>query len=299
MKTSTTETQSEIIKQTEKSLNFFQKFWQNLDWDKILAFIINKGILIILVLILLALCRKLLLKIMNNSIKKYRKKQKYEAARLDTLQAVSKNLIQYLLFFLGIYSVLTILGVPVGSLVAGAGIAGVAIGLGAQGFINDVITGFFIIYERQIEVGDHVIINSLEGTVYQVGLRTTQVKSFNGTLNYIPNRQILVISNLSRGDQQVLINLRIKPNDDIEKIKSLIKEVNDKIEGDISSLKSDIIINGLITLENGDFAIQVITYATAGTQFKVKTELMTAYIEKLTENGIKIPDAPIKLTVKP
>ncbi|AQP54551.1 hypothetical protein CBF34_01255 [Vagococcus penaei] len=296
--TSSTDAPIELLKQTEKSINVFQKFWNNLDWDKIISTTIYKGLLIILVLVILALSRKIILKIMTNSIEKYKKRQKYDEGRLDTLQTVAKNFFQYLLFFLAIYCILTILGVPVGSLIAGAGIAGVAIGLGAQGFINDVITGFFIIYERQLEVGDHVIVNSIEGTVYQVGLRTTQVKSFNGTLNYIPNREILVISNLSRGDQQVLINIRVKPDEDIEKVKRLIDEVNKEKTGAIPDLKSDIVINGLVNLENGDFAVRVTTYATAGSQFNVKTELTTAYIEKLTTNGIEIPSAPIKLTVK-
>ncbi|MGO2083082.1 mechanosensitive ion channel family protein [Vagococcus sp.] len=292
--TSATET-IPLLKQTEKSLNLFQKFWDKLDWDKILGTVISKGLSIIIILIIIGITRKIILKVLANSFSNYKKKQSTNVGRIDTLETVARNFLQYFLFFIAIYAVLTITGVPVGSLIAGAGIAGVAIGLGAQGFISDVISGFFIIYERQLDVGDHVLINSIEGTVTQVGLRTTQVKSFNGTVNFIPNREILTVSNLSRGDQQVLIDVRVNPEDDIEKVKDLILEVNEHIRENIPELKSEITIVGLVNLENGSFAVRVVAYAEAGTQFTVKTKLTTAYIEKLTANGITIPSSPIKL----
>ncbi|MFU1842160.1 mechanosensitive ion channel family protein, partial [Enterococcus faecium] len=81
----------------------------------------------------------------------YSKKQHFSESRLKTLHTLIINAFQYTLFFFFIYSLLTIVGVPVGSLLAGAGIAGVAIGLGAQGFMNDLITGFFIILEQQMD----------------------------------------------------------------------------------------------------------------------------------------------------
>lgn len=289
--------QIELLKHTGESLNVLQKFWQSLNWEKILSVLISKGLLIVIVLIVLGISRNILLKVLANSFENYKKKQGQNSGRIDTLETVARNFLQYLLFFIAIYCVLTIIGIPIGSLIAGAGIAGVAVGLGAQGFISDVISGFFIIYERQIEVGDHVMINAIEGHVTQVGLRTTQVRSFNGTLNYIPNREILTISNLSRGDQQVLIDIRVNPEEDIDKVKGLIEEVNQSIGDTLKDLTADITIVGLVTLPNGAFAVRVITYATAGQQFGIKTTLTTAYIEKLTENGITIPSSPINVTV--
>lgn len=112
---------------------------------------------------------------------------------------------------------LSILGVPVSSLLAGAGLAGVAIGLGAQGFLTDVVNGFFILLENQFEVGDSVVIGTVEGNISSVGIRTTQIRGFDGTLHFIPNRNITVVSNKSRGDMRVQIDIPIYAHTDLEK----------------------------------------------------------------------------------
>lgn len=293
--TASTTEQLEIAKQTKKGIHIFQNFWENLDWEKIISTFIYKTFLILIVLLILFIVRKILLNLIHTSFANYRKKDAFSTGRLTTLETLAKNFAQYFLFFVMVYSILTIIGIPVGSLIAGAGIAGVAIGLGAQGFINDVITGFFIIYERQIDVGDHVILDSVEGVVEQVGLRTTQVKSFNGTMNYIPNRQILIVSNLSRGNQQVVIDIRVNPDEDIEKVRSIMEEVNQTLIPTLTDARSEPKIIGLVNLPNGSFAVRSSLYALSGSQFSVKSALTTAYIEALTKEGIVIPSSPINL----
>ena len=88
----------------------------------------------------------------------------------------------YVLYFFLVYWLLSILGVPVSSLLAGAGLAGVALGLGAQGFLSDVVNGFFILLENQFEVGDSVEVGPVTGLISTVGIRTTQIRGFDGTL---------------------------------------------------------------------------------------------------------------------
>ncbi|HCM88769.1 MULTISPECIES: mechanosensitive ion channel domain-containing protein [Vagococcus] len=297
MKETTTSTQLEITKQTKNGLRVFQNFLNNLDWEKIFSTVIYKAFLILLMCLLLFIVSKIVLKLIEKSFKNYRKKEAYSEGRLNTLETLAKNFFQYFLFFVIIYSILTIIGIPVGSLIAGAGIAGVAIGLGAQGFINDVITGFFIIYERQLDVGDHVILDTVEGVVEQVGLRTTQVKSFNGTLNYIPNRQILIVSNLSRGNQQVLIDIRVNPDEDIEKVINIMHKINEEVALNIPEVRSEPNILGLTALPNGAFAVRCILYAVAGSQIMVETALTTAYVEELTNQGVTIPTSPLNIGI--
>ena len=113
----------------------------------------------------------------------------------------------YVLYFFLIYCLLSILGVPVSSLLAGAGLAGVALGLGAQGFLSDVVNGFFILLENQFEVGDAVEVGAVTGLVSTVGIRTTQIRGFDGTLHFIPNRNITIVSNKSRGDMRAQIHI--------------------------------------------------------------------------------------------
>lgn len=297
MQETTTSTELELAKQTKKGFHIFRNFWDGLDWEKIISSVIYKTMLIIIFLIILLIIRKIVIRLIEKSFNNYRKKEVYSESRIRTLETLAKNFFQYFLFFVIVYSVLTIIGIPVGSLIAGAGIFGVALGLGAQGFINDVITGFFIIYERQLDVGDHVILDTVEGIVDQVGLRTTQVKSFDGTLNYIPNRQILIVSNLSRENQQVLIDIRVNPDEDIEKVKQIMQQINEKLVNEIPEIKTDPTIIGLIPLPNGTFAVRSIVYALAGSQVIVKSQMTTAYVEALTNAGITIPATPMNLTI--
>ncbi len=142
--------------------------------------------------------------------------------RLQTIKVLTHNAFAYLMIFFYLYWFLSILGVPVGTLIAGAGIFSLAIGFGAQGFVKDIINGFFILMEQQFDVGDNVTINNISGTISAMGLRTTQVRSADGTLNFIPNRSIAIVSNHSRNDMRVLINLHIFPNSDLEQINQLV-----------------------------------------------------------------------------
>lgn len=297
MQETTSSTQLELTKQTKNGLHLFQKFWNSLDWEKIFSTIIYKAVIILIFIIILFIIRKIVIHLIEKSFQNYRKKEAYSEGRLKTLETLAKNFFQYFLFFVLVYSILTIIGIPVGSLIAGAGIAGIALGLGAQGFINDVITGFFIIYERQLDVGDHVILDTVEGIVDQVGLRTTKVKSFNGTMNYIPNRQILIVSNLSRENQQVLIDIRVNPDEDIEKVKQIMQTINEQLVQEIPEIKTEPTIIGLINLPNGSFAVRCIVYALAGSQVMVKSKMTTAYVEALTNAGVSIPTSPINIGI--
>ncbi|XIF20390.1 MAG: mechanosensitive ion channel family protein [Acetilactobacillus jinshanensis] len=149
-----------------------------------------------------------------------------ESKKVSTLHTLSINALSYGLVIFWIYSVLSLIGIPVGTLITGAGIFSLAIGLGAQGFVSDIVSGFFILFEHQLNVGDYVQIGEIQGTVKAIGLRTTQVTSIDGTLNYIPNRNITVISNFSRNNMTAIIQIKINPDTPIKKSLNIIKAVN-------------------------------------------------------------------------
>lgn len=290
-------TDSGIVSETGKQLNAFSRYWQNIDWNNLISLAVSKTVIIILICILLLIVRKIGTNILKKMFQKHNIKQDFSERRLQTLYTLSHNFFQYFLIFVWAYSVLTVIGVPVGSLIAGAGIAGIAIGLGAQGFINDVITGFFLILESQLDVGDHVIIDNIEGTVSTIGLRTTQIKSFDGTLHFIPNREILIVSNLSRGNLRLVIDIRIKPDEDLEHIRHILQTVNEEKLADYSEIKSQPNVIGLVDLGNGTFAFRTEMFVLSGSQAKIKTEFMTAYVTALTQSGIMIPESPLNLKV--
>ncbi|MFW8492927.1 mechanosensitive ion channel family protein [Enterococcus faecalis] len=286
----------DLAEATVKKVSALQRFWNNINWDAIVATLIEKSLSILFLIFLFFIIQRIGKYLIDRTYANYSKKQHFSESRLKTLHTLIINAFQYTLFFFFIYSLLTIVGVPVGSLLAGAGIAGVAIGLGAQGFMNDLITGFFIILEQQMDVGYYIRLLALniEGTVTSVGLRTTQIKAVDGTVHFIPNRNITTISNLSRANMQVLIDVRINPEEGYEKICEVITEVNETLkEKYIESIQTGPDIFGMVDLGNGNFAVRTTMYVLNGKQFAVKEEFLAQYIKALTEAGFTIPNTPI------
>lgn len=286
----------DLAEATVKKVSALQRFWNNINWDAIVATLIEKSLSILFLIFLFFIIQRIGKYLIDRTYANYSKKQHFSESRLKTLHTLIINAFQYTLFFFFIYSLLTIVGVPVGSLLAGAGIAGVAIGLGAQGFMNDLITGFFIILEQQMDVGDYIRLLALniEGTVTSVGLRTTQIKAVDGTVHFIPNRNITTISNLSSANMQVLIDVRINPEEGYEKICEVITEVNETLkEKYIESIQTGPDIFGMVDLGNGNFAVRTTMYVLNGKQFAVKEEFLAQYIKALTEAGFTIPNTPI------
>lgn len=287
-----------VVEQATEQLSAWQKYWQSIDWDRVFSVLIQKGITILAVLILFYLIRKIGSFLINQSFDRQKKKMTDNATRIETIHALSMNVFSYTLFFFFLYSILDTLGIPVGSLLAGAGIAGIAIGLGAQGFTNDIITGFFIIMEQQIDVGDYIRLTDLqvEGTVTSVGIRMLQMKSTDGTVHFIPNRNITTISNLSRAHMQVKVDIRIQPDEGFDKISQLIEETNKMLA---EEFKEEIFdgptLFGMVDLGNSNYAIRTILYVTNGKQYKLQEEFLTAYVKILNQNGFTIPNDPIVL----
>ncbi|WP_247595645.1 mechanosensitive ion channel family protein [Vagococcus lutrae] len=298
MQTTSTTGDLPIAAETTKQLSAFARYWRSINWDHVFSLLLNKLFSILIASLVLGLFYRVGNKIIRNSFEKYKQKDNYSENRVQTLYSLVSNIFQYTLFFIYAYALLSIMGIPVSSLLAGAGIAGVAIGLGAQGFINDFITGFFIILEKQIEVGDFVEIDTFQGTVQSVGLRTTQIKGVDGAIHFIPNRTILVISNLSKANRLVAIQLRVAPDTNIEYMKQLITDVNEVMVPLYPDIKTPPEIVGLIDLGNGNLALKIIMYTRNGSQIKIQSDFLEAYLTKLSENGIAVPQTPLILTPK-
>lgn len=288
---------STVIQPTTEKLNAFQRWWNNIDWEELTGTAISKVITIIALSILFAILVRLADYFIDRGFR-LNKKKKQSEVRVKTMNTLAKNVAHYTLGFFYVYSLLSSVGIPVGSLLAGAGIAGLAIGLGAQGLMSDIFTGFFIIIEQQFNVGDYIQLTdlALEGTVISVGLRTLQLQSGDGTVHFIPNRNITTISNTSRFDMRVQVNVRVKPSEGLDGIHQAIERANQKIVDKYSEyIQTPPVIFGLVDLGNNNFAIQTTMYVQNGQQGKLQEELLSASIQELTTDGYSIPSSPINV----
>ena len=275
------------------SSNIFSRYFKQFNWTTILDDAFSKLISLLFLLILFYIAKKLLHVFVSRIISPSLKFSSSDIARQKTISRLIENVLNYALYFLLIYWILSILGLPVSSLLAGAGIAGVAIGMGAQGFLSDLVNGFFILLERQLDVGDSVRLTNgsikIAGTVVSVGIRTTQVRDADGTLHYVPNRNITVVSNLSRGNMRALIDIPLYAQTDLEKVTRIIQQVNQDYAAKQAEILQEPVILGPQLGDNGQFYFRVSITVQSGTQSTVYHQFYRLYHDALLKGGIDLP----------
>lgn len=289
---------SDVSKQVSKQTNILSRYVANIDWDAIIGKVVSTTIALLLVSLLFILLNLIGKSIIKRSFRHTRFVQNLASNRIETVYSLTRNIFHYTILFFYLYAILSILGVPVGTLLAGAGILSVALGLGAQGFVSDVITGAFILLEQQLAVGDSVKIGTIEGTVHSVGLRTTQVLGYDGTLNFIPNRSITIISNLSRNDMRALIEIGLDPKKEIKEMIALVTNVNEELKPNYPDITSGPNILGTFDSGNGRMVLRIAIYTKNGAQFAIQSAFLERYLEVLRSNGFVIPTSPLNLAGK-
>lgn len=150
---------------------------------------------------------------------------KISERRENTLVKLLENIITYSIYFIAFVTILSILGIDIKGILAGAGILGVAVGFGSQSLVKDVIAGFFIIFEDQFSVGDEVKINSFEGKVEAIGLRTTKILNWTGELYIVPNGGISEVTNYSIYNSTAVVDFTICYEGDIDKVERAIESL--------------------------------------------------------------------------
>ncbi|MFA9354268.1 mechanosensitive ion channel family protein [Pediococcus pentosaceus] len=260
----------------------------HIDWEKIGVAFMEHFFQLVLITVIFWIINRIGKHIIRNSFQHHDPIEK-QSARSQTVYAVVKNIFKYSVLFFYVYTILSNLGVPVGTLLAGAGILSVAIGLGTQGIVSDVINGLTILIEGQLRVGDSVTIQSIDGTVVSIGLRTIELKALDGTLHYLPNRSISTISNHSRGSQTISIFLRISDPFEIDRAKDLLRDQLASIKQDTDKIKATpIVLAPVVEKTYGYLGVQISAKVKAGYQTPMKTMILDRCLRTLAQEQIKI-----------
>jgi small-conductance mechanosensitive channel len=260
----------------------------HIDWEKIGVAFMEHFFQLVLITIIFWIINRIGKHIIRNSFQHHDPIEK-QSARSQTVYAVVKNIFKYSVLFFYVYTILSNLGVPVGTLLAGAGILSVAIGLGTQGIVSDVINGLTILIEGQLRVGDSVTIQSIDGTVVSIGLRTIKLQALDGTLHYLPNRSISTISNHSRGNQTISIFLRISDPFEIDRAKDLLRDQLASIKQDTDKIKATpIVLAPVVEKTYGYLGVQISAKVKAGYQTPMKTMILDRCLRTLAQEQIKI-----------
>jgi moderate conductance mechanosensitive channel len=277
------EDNAEAIDVTTESI--FMNFLDN--WLNIVIIIAVLLVVVILVKIISRKMRRLAEKRISN-------KKMLIKKRTFTLTNVISNLIIVSSTIAALLIIADQVGISVTPLLAGAGVAGIVIGLGAQSLIKDLINGIFILLEQWYQIDDVVSIADTTGVVEKFNLRTTVLRDIGGTLHFIPNGEIKKLSNLTHTWSRALIEVGVHYKEDIDKVVEVLEEifegfVNDKNYRDSILERPEILGDGGVS-ELGDSAVKftIICKVKPGQQWTIGRQLRKRIKNKFDEAGIEI-----------
>lgn len=269
-------------KLTSRAGEFLRAQWESVNWTAVLA----AGLKVVVVVLL----AWLLLRLGDAAIDRFFARRGGENRRVNTLRTLLKSGLHYTAYFMIVVTALSLCGVRVEAILAGAGIVGLAVGFGAQSLVRDVITGFFILLEDQFAVGDYITAAGVSGTVEEMGLRVTKLRDFGGQLHIIPNGQISMVTNYSKGNTRALVEVGVAYEESLERVLGVLKKVCEEASGELS----EVIVEGpkVLGVESfgpHDVVIRIVAYTKPLHHWYVERELRRRIKEAFDREGIEIP----------
>ncbi|HTM37214.1 MAG TPA: mechanosensitive ion channel family protein [Terriglobales bacterium] len=260
----------------EDTLNFFRH-----DAPKVLVIILGAYVLIKLV-------RRFAQKSADLHIRKLPPGIRVQQVRTVTSVLTSVGVLA--IVFVAVLMVLSVFNFNLGPMLASAGIAGLAIGFGAQTLVHDFINGFFILLENQYDLGDVIRIAGVKGTVERMSLRNTVLRDEDGTVHIVPNSSIQIVSNTTRDWSQQALRVVVSYGESSEKIVRLLTEVSEEVRHDpdfSDDIVSDIQIPGIDRVGNGEAEYLMLIKTRPNRQWAVGRELRRRIKQCFEQNQVQ------------
>lgn len=250
----------------------------------------GKLIKIFFIIILVRVAITIFNRIINETFKKRKKHEgSISDGRATTLRELVKSLVKNFIYFIGIITILEMFNINTKSILATAGVGGLAIGFGAQSLVKDVITGFFILLEDQYAVGDYIAIESYDGIVEELGIRVTKLRDFSGELHIIPNGNIKIVTNKTRGAMRALVEVTIAYEEDLNKAIGILENLCEDIKRDNESLIDGPEVVGVSELGDAGVTIRIVAKTIAMDQWSMERQIRKRVKEVLEKEKIEIP----------
>jgi small-conductance mechanosensitive channel len=190
----------------------------------------------------------------------------------QTLVPLLESLSQYVLYFGSAIMMLRVFEIDTTPILAGAGVIGLAVGLGAQNFVTDLVSGFFILFENQYLVGDMVQIGDAAGRVEAINIRCTQIRDESGKLYIIPNGQIKTVVNFSKGYVNAVVDIKVPTSTNLDQVMRDMAEAGKRLRERRREVMGETVIKGLVDLTPTDMAIRAVTKVQPGTHLTIQQE---------------------------
>jgi len=262
--------------------------------EKLIQWCLASGLHIALVLILTLIALKAA-KVLSKRLLDFIVRQKEDPEfqkRTQTLASIIRYVLVITVLLVGTMMVLKEFGIEIGPLLAAAGIVGLAVGFGAQSLVKDVISGFFMLLEDQIRVGDVVQIAGKGGLVEKINLKTTILRDLAGNVHYVPNGHIDVVTNMTKDFSRYVFDIGVAYRENVDEVIEVIKEVDEELRND-PDYKNDILepieIFGLDQFADSAVIVKARTTTVPVKQWRVGREFNRRLKKKFDARNIEIP----------
>ncbi len=211
-------------------------------------------------------------------------------SQVRTLVPLLESFLRYVIYFTAAVMILDRLHFNIAALLASAGIAGIAIGFGAQNLIRDIVAGFFLIFEGLVQVGDVIRVGEIVGDVERVNLRTTQVRRFSGELMTIPNGVIQQLGNMNRGFMRAIVQVGVAYEADLERAMAVMHEAG---AAWAAERPDDVLgppqVQGIMEFGDSDVRVRLIVMVKPAVYGSAEPELRRRLKAAFDAEGIEIP----------
>lgn len=274
-----------------------QTYLKNIiDWlsSEGLQWIITSGLKILLIIILMLVSLRIARIISRKIFSVFQREESdiESQKRIDTLSSVLRYIMNITIISLSLVIILSELGVQIGPILAAAGVLGLAVGFGAQSLVQDLISGFFILFEDQIRVGDVVQVSGKGGLVEKINLRMTILRDLAGNVHYIRNGQINLVTNMTKGYSRYVFDIGVAYREDIDQVIQVMKEVDEDLRND-PEYGNDILepleVLGLDQFADSAIIIKARTTTKPIQQWRVAREFNRRLKKRFDKENIEIP----------
>jgi len=215
-----------------------------------------------------------------------------KAKRTETLAGLFEKTIRAIILTAASLMVLESLGINIGPLLAGAGVIGLAVGFGAQSLVKDVISGFFILLENHMNVGDVVDIAGKAGVIESINLRVTTLRDYSGNVHIIPNGQISVLTNMTKEFSRAVLEIGVAYKENVDEVMQLMKTVASEMADDpdfSDRILGPMEMSGLDSFGDSSVNIKARIDTRPREQWNVAREYRRRLKKAFDEKGIEIP----------
>lgn len=275
------------------------QYVQSLNWqlmlDKSVGWVFSIGIKIFVIVIVTLIglkCAGIISEKVMNWISKKKKLDEEYLKRAQTLKEIIRETLSIFILILGLFMILGQIGIKIGPFLAAAGVVGLAIGFGGQKLVEDVISGFFILLEDQIRVGDVVIIAEKGGLVEKVDLRHVVIRDLSGNVHYVRNGQIGVVTNMTKEFSRYVFDIGVAYRENVDEVIDIIKETDLELRQDpefANFILEPIEVLGLDKFADSALVIKARTKTKPIKQWAVAREFNRRLKKKFDQQGIEIP----------